>query len=121
MDWHLIASWVRIAAALGLLGGGCVLMLAGAVGLLRFPDFYARLHGAFAALGPGAGMMVLGLALTAEDGGAAAKLVVLALLIVGVAPLCLHLLGASGHAGGLTPMTGAYVAPRPGRQRTEAR
>ena len=114
------ASLFEIAIAV--LGGavaaiGLVLILGGVVGVLRFPDFYTRLHGASAAHGPGAVRVVLGLAIASGDGGVALRLLLLALLLAALAPLLSHLAASAAHGGRLAPLAGRYTAPRPGPAR----
>lgn len=95
---------------------GFFLIFSGLLGLMRFPDFYTRLHAAATATGIGAGVAVLGLAIAAASFGAAVKLVVLALLLGALSPVLSYLGANAAHAGGLTPIAGAYLAPRPGRK-----
>jgi multicomponent Na+:H+ antiporter subunit G len=111
-----------IEAARMLLGGGVaaaglLALLVAALGVLRFPDFYTRLHAANAGLTLGAPLVLLGLALVAHDWGAVARLVLLGALIAASAPVTAHVLANAAHAAGLAPMTGKYVAPRPGERR----
>ncbi|HKL63774.1 MAG TPA: monovalent cation/H(+) antiporter subunit G, partial [Woeseiaceae bacterium] len=55
---------IELASALLLLGGAAF-FFAGTVGMLRFPDFYSRLHALTKADNVGLGLTVLGLALRA--------------------------------------------------------
>ena len=93
---------------------GLVLVAGGGVGMLRFPDVYTRTHAALAADGAGAALTALGLAVMADDGALSARLLLLALLALAVTPFTAHAVASSAHAGGLAPLSGAYVAPRPG-------
>ena len=86
----------------------------GAVGLLRFPDIYTRIHGATTANPLGAVIIVTGLAIVAPSLAMAAKLLLLALLLGALGPLWSHVFASAAHAGGLAPVTGKYTAPRPG-------
>jgi multicomponent Na+:H+ antiporter subunit G len=61
---------------------GAVFFLAGAVGLLRFPDTLTRLHALTKADNLGLGLIVLGLLPLARDWQDALKLVVIWLLIL---------------------------------------
>lgn len=106
------------AAALGC-GVGLLAMLGGVVGILRFPDFYTRLHAYLAALGLGAASTCVGLAFAAGEVRTALKLALLALLVAALAPVLAQILGAAAHAGGLAPLSGGYVAPRPGAPRRD--
>jgi multicomponent Na+:H+ antiporter subunit G len=93
---------------------GLVFMLGGTLGVLRFPDFYTRLHAARVADAVGATIVVLGLALCARNGDIAFKLLLLAALIAALGPTLSHLLANAAHAAGLAPTVGRYTAPRPG-------
>lgn len=65
-----------------LLVGGAVFFLAGTLGLLRFPDVYTRLHALTKADNVGLGLVVAGLALQSETWTAAAKLLLIWLLVM---------------------------------------
>jgi multicomponent Na+:H+ antiporter subunit G len=93
---------------------GLALMAGGTLGLLRFPDLYTRLHAVRVADGPGAVIVVLGLAVVSGDGAVALRLVLLASLIAALGPTLAHLTANAAHAGGVAPIAGAYTAPRPG-------
>lgn len=110
---------VRVGIGALVAVAGLVFVLGGALGLLRFPDLYTRLHGASVSDAPGAALFVAGLAIMAPDLGIALRLGLLAVLIVALAPVLAHLLGAAAHSGGLAPIAGRYTAPRPGAKRQE--
>jgi multicomponent Na+:H+ antiporter subunit G len=100
------------------LGLACV--LTGAVGALRFPDFYTRLHAARVSDGVGFTLSLLGLAILSGDWAIAARLLLLAALALAVAPLLSHLAANAAHSGGLAPLVGRYRAPRPGARRGDS-
>jgi len=112
---------ILVAIAGGvLIAAGLAFMLGGAVGVLRFPDFYTRLHAARAADGVGAALFLAGLAVLSGDGGLALRLALLAVLVIALAPLTAHLCANAAHVGGLAPLAGPYKAPRPGARQDEA-
>jgi len=94
---------------------GLLFMGAGALGVLRFPDFYTRLHAVSTSLGPGATLVVLGLAIAAPSWAAAGKLMLLTLLTAMIAPLLSHFVGSAAYGAGLTPVAG----PQSSRGRQE--
>jgi len=96
---------------------GLALMLGGSVGVLRFPDFYTRLHAARVADGAGAVLVLLGLAAMADTFALGVRVVVLAVLVGAIAPTLAHLAANAAHTGGLAPLSGRYRAPRPGETR----
>jgi multicomponent Na+:H+ antiporter subunit G len=100
---------------------GLVFMLGGTLGVLRFPDFYTRLHAARVSDAVGATILVLGLALCAPDGAMMLRLLLLAALIAALGPTLSHLLANAAHAAGLAPTVGRYTAPRPGPKPPEPR
>jgi multicomponent Na+:H+ antiporter subunit G len=108
-----------ILSALGgvLVIAGQVFMAGGVLGLLRFPDFYTRLHAARVIAGPGAALVLVGLAIASGDGALAVRLLLLAALVLAIGPTLSHLAGSAAHAAGLTPIVGRYTAPRPGEKR----
>jgi multicomponent Na+:H+ antiporter subunit G len=107
MDAALVFDAARSAIGGLAVVAGLALMAGGAIGLLRFPDFYTRLHAAGASDGPGAALVLI------DSGGVALRLVLLAALWVAAAPTLTHLTASAAHAAGLAPLTGRYAAPRP--------
>ena len=93
---------------------GIVVILGGVLGLLRFPDAYNRIHATNVSHIIGAPLFVLGMALLAGGWEMAIRLILLALLLAVASPVIAHLSASAAHAAGLTPITGAYRAPRPG-------
>jgi multicomponent Na+:H+ antiporter subunit G len=89
---------------------GAVLMLIGslfcllsAVGILRFPDLYTRLHAAAKAGTLGAGLLLLGAGVSSEDFWILLRSIAgLAFLIV-VGPVSAHLLARSALRTGTIP------------------
>src|SRR5688572_22940620 len=92
-----IASWV-------LLVGGGLFCIVGAVGLLRMPDFYTRVHAASVTDTLGAGLILLGLILQAGWTLVAAKLVMIGLLIFFTSPAATHALVHAALGRGLEPL-----------------
>jgi multicomponent Na+:H+ antiporter subunit G len=99
---------------------GLLLMLGGALGVLRFPDFYTRLHAARVADTVGGVVLVIGLAVAAPSGDIALRLLLVAALMAALGPTLSHLMANAAHAAGLAPIAGRYTAPRPGAKRSEA-
>jgi len=85
-----------------LVGGGffCVV---GAVGLLRMPDFYTRMHAASVIETLGAGLILLGLILQAGFTLVAAKLSMVGMLIFFASPTATHALARAAMTRGLKP------------------
>ena len=75
-----ILSWICLLAG----GGFCMV---GALGLVRMPDFYTRMHAASVTDTLGAGLILLGLILQAGWSLATVKLIVIGLLIFFTSPI----------------------------------
>jgi multicomponent Na+:H+ antiporter subunit G len=90
-------SWVLLVAG----GAFCVV---GAVGLLRMPDFFTRMHAASLVDTVGAGLILLGLMVQAGLSLATVKLVVIGLLIFFTSPTATHALARAALARGLQPL-----------------
>ena len=93
--------------------GGCFFCIVGAVGILRFPDFYTRTHAASITDTLGAGLVLLGLLfqsitmmIPGDDYVAGSWIIFVKLLMVGVfilltAPTSGHALVKAAYAHGL--------------------
>lgn len=110
---------LRDGAGTLLLAVGIVFMLGGTIGLLRFPDFYTRLHGVGVSDAAGGVIVLLGLAVIADDWRIALRVLLLAALIVALAPTVAQLAANAAHAAGLSPLAGRYTAPRPGARKAD--
>lgn len=113
-----ILEMLRVGAGGALVAIGLVFMAGGALALWRFPDFYTRLHSYSVSDAVGAAAILIGLAIASGDLGMALKLLLLAALIVALAPTITHMAANAAHAAGLAPIAGRYTAPRPGAKKT---
>ena len=86
-----------------LLAGGAFSVI-GAVGLVRMPSLFTRMHAASVTETLGAGLILLGLVVQAGLTLVAAKLVVLGLLIVFASPTAAHALAKAALARGVDPL-----------------
>ncbi len=101
-----ITSWVLLMA-------GAFLVLTGALGLVRMPDFYTRMHPAGITDTLGAGLILLGLMLQAGFGLVAVKLFLIGAFLFFTSPTSTHAIANAALVTGLRP-TGTDVPPRPG-------
>jgi len=90
-------SWVLLIAG----GAFCVI---GALGLVRMPDFFTRMHAASVVDTLGAGLMLVGLILQAGFTLATVKLVAIGLLILLTSPAATHALAQAAMARGVKPL-----------------
>ena len=90
-------SWAALVTG----GFFCVV---GAVGLLRMPDFYTRVHAASVTDTLGAGLVLLGLMLQAGLTLVTAKLVIIGLLLFFTSPTATHALARAAFVRGVQPL-----------------
>jgi multicomponent Na+:H+ antiporter subunit G len=89
-------SWALLVA------GGFFCMV-GALGMLRMPDLYTRMHAASVVDTLGAGLVLLGLLLQAGWTLVAVKLLMIALIIFFASPTATHALAKAAMTRGLKP------------------
>jgi len=80
-----------------LLIAGALFYFAGTVGLLRFPDVYARLHALTKVDNLGLGLIVLGLVITSDSVAIALKLVLIWVLVLGAGATSAYLIANSAR------------------------
>ena len=91
------ASWVCLLAG----GFFCIV---GAVGLLRMPDFYTRMHAASVIDTLCAGLILLGLVLQAGFTLVSVKLAMVGVLLLFAGPTAAHALARAARVRGLAPL-----------------
>ena len=92
-----VISWLSLA-----IGG--IFCVIGAIGLLRMPDFFTRMHAASVIETLGAGLILFGLIIQAGWTLIAVKLVMLFLLIFFASPTASHALAMAALAKGMKPL-----------------
>ena len=107
-----IHVWAEVRPILGgglcLLGG--ILSIIGAIGVLRFPDFYTRLHAASITDTGAVLAMLLGMALLSPDGGVLFKLLAIGIFLCLTGPTASHAIANAAHTAGLEPIIGRAYA-----------
>lgn len=91
---------IAIYLGCGLLLAGSAFTLLAAIGVLRLPDLYTRMHAASKAGAVGGGMVLLAVALVSFDGGVALRAIIGASFLLLTTPLSAHLLARASHHGG---------------------
>ena len=90
-------SWVCLVV-------GGLFCIVGAIGMLRMPDFYTRMHAASVIETLGAGLILFGLLLQSGFSLVAVKLLMVGVLILFVSPTATHALARAGIVRGLRPL-----------------
>lgn len=91
---------------------GAVLAIIGSVGVLRFPDFYTRLHAASVTDTGAVTVMLLGMALLAPHWLVLFKLGVVWVFLFLTGPTASHAIANAAHTAGLQPKIGAEALAR---------
>ena len=89
-----------------LLALGSFLILTGAIGVMRFPDFYTRMHAAGVTDTLGATFIIGALMILAGLGLVLLKLLFILLFILLTSPTASHALAKAAQHGGLEPVSG---------------
>lgn len=84
-----------------LLAVGALLLLSGAVGLLRFPDFYTRIHAAGITDSAGAGLILLGLLAQGAGWATGIRLLIIMVFLAVTSPTATHLLAHAARRDGV--------------------
>jgi multicomponent Na+:H+ antiporter subunit G len=109
-----------------LLAGICLLVgaffvLAAAVGILRMPDVYTRMHAATKSGTLGSGLMLVGVAVHAGDSAVVLRALAAVLFLVATTPIAAHLLGRAAYMSGVPTWHGTAFDELKGRYDVEAR
>lgn len=90
----------------GLILLGSLAVVVGAVGLVRFPDFYTRLHAAGVTDTAGAELILFGLMFMAPSWIVVAKLAFISFFLFLTSPVSTHAIAHAAWVVGLKPMLG---------------
>jgi len=112
---------VSILTILTILSGvlmvtGTVFLLASALGVLRFPDFYSRLHAAGKGDTLGQALVLVGLMILAGFTMVSLKLALIIVFIFVLNPTATHALARGAWLVGVRPWTGQRERPFPQRE-----
>ena len=94
---------MNITSALFLLIGS-FLCISGGLGILRFPDFYSRLHAVGVSDTLATAMILIGLMLQNPDGLVVVKLLMILLMTLFINPTASHALAQAAMQNELTPV-----------------
>lgn len=100
-----LASWASILA-------GSFFLVAGAIGVLRLPDFFTRQHAAGITDTLAATLILFGLMLQLPFGLATVKLILILLFLIFTSPTASHALAQAALSGGRKPVAEDWRKPR---------
>ncbi len=87
-----------------MLAAGAFLALVGAVGIIRLPDVFARMHGAGMIDTLGAGLILVGLMVQAGFTMTTVKLILITIFLLFTTPTTTHALATAALKSGLKPV-----------------
>ncbi len=99
----MMALVVDVLSWICLLGGGLFLLI-GALGVLRLPDFYTRLHAVSICDTLGAGLVLVGLMLQGGLSLVTVKLLLMFYFMIFTGPTAVHALAGAALQGKLKPV-----------------
>ena len=106
---HIVGGALAIA--------GAVLSILGAIGVLRFPDVYTRIHAAGITDTGGATLMIIGLGLISGLQMVTLKLVLVWVFILLTSPAAANALANAAYSSGHSPWIGSFRIMRDGEKR----
>jgi multicomponent Na+:H+ antiporter subunit G len=92
---------VKQLLTLTLAGGGSLFVLLAAIGLLRMPDLFTRMHPSSKAATLGTVLILIGIAVYFEDGVIAVRAVLICLFLFLRAPVASHIIARAGFLSGV--------------------
>ena len=92
-----------------LLLAGVGLAVVAAIGLVRFPDVFSRMHAATKPATLGLLLIVVGAALRMDERGDAVKLLLVAAFQFVTAPIAAHMVGRAAYRSGAGDLDGLVV------------
>lgn len=114
----LIADfWADIEILRNIASWGCfifggVAVLSGSIGMIRFPDFYTRMHAAGVTDTGGAEMILLGMLLQSPTWIVAVKLLFIGVFLFFTSPAATHAIAHSAWMVGFKPLEGPELRYR---------
>jgi multicomponent Na+:H+ antiporter subunit G len=89
---------------------GSLFSLLAAIGVLRLPDLYTRMHAASKAGVVGAGLILLGVALVSFDAAVVLRAVLGILFLLLTTPVSAHLLARAAYEAGIRPLPDTNIS-----------
>lgn len=106
---------LREAVASLLIFAGSALMLLAAVGAVRLPDLFTRMHATTKAGALGVALIMAGVAVYFADAGITARAVAIIAFVFLTAPVAAHIIGRAGYFVGVPMWSGTIKDELQGR------
>ena len=119
MNWLEIGHQVALVVSVGSMTIGLIFVLAGAIGVIRMPDFYTRMHAAGVTDTLGAELIIFGLMLQSGFTLLSAKLALVGLLLFLTSPTSTHAIANAAHKAKLKPLLSRHKPGHPADQESQ--
>ena len=110
-DFHQLGQVIRAALAMASIAAGIFFVFAGALGVLRLPDFFTRIHAAGMTDTLGVELILLGLIIQSGITLLSLKFLFVAFFLLLTSPAATHALADAAYHAGLKPFLGHYKSP----------
>lgn len=111
----LMIEYALDAISAALMLTGAVFVLAGAIGMMRLPDFYTRMHAAGVTDTLGAELIIIGLMFQSGWSLVTVKLALLGLFVFMTSPTATHATANAAYKAGLKPLLTRFRPRGPGQ------
>jgi multicomponent Na+:H+ antiporter subunit G len=99
-----MTEWLTDLLAMPFLFAGGFFYLVGALGIMRMPDVFTRLHAASVSDTLGAGLLIIGMMIHAGPTLVTAKLAVILVILAYTGPVATHAIARAARYAGIEPM-----------------
>lgn len=111
IDFYSIGQMLRYAISMVSIATGVFFVFAGALGVLRLPDFFTRMHAAGMTDTLGVELILLGLILQSGFTLLSLKFLLVAFFLLLTSPTATHAIADAAYHAGLKPLIGRYRSP----------
>lgn len=88
---------------------GAVFTLLAAIGVVRLPDLYTRMHAASKAGAVGGGLILLAVAIVGQDAAVSMRAVIGVIFLLLTTPVSAHLLARASYISGYKPSSATLI------------
>lgn len=110
-DFHHLGQVLKAIIAMVSIAAGVFFVFAGALGVLRLPDFFTRIHAAGMTDTLGVELILLGLILQSGFTLLSLKFVLVGFFLLLTSPTATHAIADAAYHAGLKPFLGRYRSP----------
>ncbi|RDD63878.1 monovalent cation/H(+) antiporter subunit G [Ferruginivarius sediminum] len=104
----MVATFFDILAGVAVLIGAFFVLVA-AVGVVRMPDVYVRMHAATKSGTLGSGLMLIGVAIQSGEVDIIMRALAAVVFLIATTPVAAHLLGRAAYICGVPPWRGTWI------------